>query len=353
MSDMTGGGLPDFQTLYQQLLQQYPRSKGKGASPQADLKAAVAWKKMIDGELGFDPTTYESPMKKQYSPKSSAVKVQYGNDPFVSGVLGDIESGAQTSSSAAATLIDPATGEVKPEFANQGITTAQATTAIEAAKAFEKEKAQNTVDQLDYEARQNSDPTYGRTPGSTGGKHILPEGDLNGTEKPDFTYSQGVADLLKGLSTQGDVSLPMLAPKFGHPTQQVGEIATKTNPYGGMQVDTSIHQPNEYVPSPQESLMGSGPAPGQALAANVGRTMTPITSPATGSFAARPQGNIFQRLSQGLQHRTPIIGPSAQERAVSGVSAMQDFANKYAQPVRSQANNAAVQKLLQIMALQG
>lgn len=352
MSDMTGGGA-DFQQLYQQVLQQYPRSKGKTASPQKDLQAALSWKKMIDGQLGFDPQTYESPTKQAYSPKSSAVKLQYAKDPQVMDALNKVDSGVP-SSTIASVLIDPSTGEVTQDAQNQGFTTASATAAVKASQDYEKEQATNGAAQADYEARQAADPTYGRTKGSTNGKQVLPEGSLTGTETPDFTYAQGIQDMLNGLSsTNGKVSLPMAPPTFGHPAAQVGQIATAPNPLGGMAVDTSIHGRTPMAPSPQEAFTGATTSSLPALAAGQGRTMTPIMSPATGTFAHHPLGNPFAALAQGARRLVPTVGPSAQERAVSGVSAMQDFANKYAQPVRSQANNAAVQKLMQVIALQG
>lgn len=356
MSDM--GMMPDFDTLYSQLLEQYPRSKGKNASPQADLKAAVAWKKMIDSELGFDPQTYESPAKKQYSPKSSAVKLQYGNDPFISATLEDIDAGAETSATVAEKLLDPTTGEVKPELIGK-VTQAQAQSALNAAQAYEKERAQNVTEQVDYENRQNTDPTFGRTPGSTGGKHILPEGDLHGMETPDITYSQAIQDMLNELSPQGEVQAPM--PAYGAPARQVGQIATKDNPLGGRAVDTSIRglaPPPVPTQGPQPSGGAFGFSPyqsaevtGRQLPQDPHRDMTPVMSRATGVYADK--GNFLEKLAQVQRRLTPRVGPSAQERAGRGIAAMQEYGNKYAKPVRSQANQAAVQKLLNIIALQG
>ncbi len=359
MSDL--GPNVDFQTLYDQLLQQYPRSKGKSASPQADLKAALAWKNMIDKELGFDPLTYESPMKKEFTPQQSAVELQYGNDPFVSATLSDLKDGSETSASVAAKLLDPTTGEVKPELAGS-VTPAQASNAVDAAKAWEKEASQNKAAQLDYQNRQENDPTFGRTPGSTGGKHILPEGDINGTETPQFSYSDAIAEMLNGLSTSdGKVSLPMAAPRYGHPTEVRGQIATRPQ-NGGLAVDTSIHgtqAPSTPATSlsPQEMLLGTSSVPPPTFArpaAGEHRQMTDIVSPATGTFARQaPAGNPLFHLAQFANRIAPHRGASSQERAVAGLQGMQDYATKYMKPVRSAANRAAVEKLLNVIALQG
>lgn len=334
MSDT--GATPDFQQLYQQVLAQFPRSKGKTASPQADLKASLAWKKMIDDQLGFDPANYQSPEKQPYSPKSSVVRTQWASDPNVIDALDLVDEG-QSSNSIAKLLIDPATGEATQGATDRGIDTATATSAIKAAQEYEKEKATNTSAQADYEARQAADPTYGRTKGSTNGKQVLPEGDLNGMEIPTFAYSQALQDHVQGLSTKGEVKMPARPEIHGHPYQEMGQIATVQRPDGGMQVDTAIH--------------GAGLHGGGGLAAGAGRTMTPIMQQATGDYANHGF-NPLSQLANTARSLVPTIGPSAQERATTALQGYQKFGQNYLQPVHSQANNAAVQKLLQIMALQ-
>lgn len=338
--NMSDQGMPDFQSLYQQVLQGYPHGK----TPAADMKAAIAWKAMIDKELGFDPTNYEAPAKKAWSPKNSVVRTQYASDPTVTEALDKVDSGVP-SSTIASVLIDPSTGEVAPDALAQGYTTASATAAVKAAQDYEKEKATNTVDQQDYQNRQDADPTFGRTQGSTGGKQVLPDGSLTGTEKPDFSYSQGIMDMLQGLSTSPDqVSMPMAAPR-------VSSVAPGSK-YGPRRTDAAApamaQDPSTPPTGPMSPPSASIPPISVAPVNMLGDNGSPY-------HAARDTsgGGGFNSMMQGIQHLIPHLSASPQQRAVSGVSAMQDFANKYATPVRSQANNAAVQKLMQIIALQG
>lgn len=307
----------DARELYQLLLQSFPTT---GKTPQAQEKDRAAYADQVYQMLGFNPLTYQPAEIQPYTPKRSAVKLQYGNDPVVSATLNDIEAGHESSASVAGKLIDPDTGGLTESAQKSGITMAQAQAAVDASKAFEKERASNQVDQLSYEDRQAADPTFGRTKSNAPNAN-LPDGQL-GMEKPNFQYSSGLLDAIQGLdSTPGSIDAPQhLNPAFTIPAS-LGGWQTQVN----LPADQARaqHRPNIQTEIPAHPAFNVDPR--QLLPAVLGG-------------------------SRGRKQATP----SGQERAAGAANKWQQFAQKYGSaPQETQANKAAVQRLLQIQAALG
>jgi hypothetical protein len=313
----------DARDLYQLMLQSFPTT---GKTPQAQEKDRAAYADQIYQMLGFNPLTYEAPTDPTpiaYTPKPSSVRLQYGNDPVVNATLDDIDAGHESSASVATKLIDPDTGGLSEAAVKNGISMAQAQTAVDAAKAYEKERADNTVDQQLYEARQMNDPTFGvtkGTPGSTSGKHVLPPGQL-GQETPQFGYSQGLLDQIQNLSAA--------------PERQ------------------DVYWQDPGVLDQPQAFPAGAPAGSQSAIEALQQKLkapAPFLSPAFGSKNEADQASA----RKGTAPQTSVYVPSKQERAAGAANRWQQFAQKYgSDPVESQANKAAVQRLLQIQAALG
>lgn len=308
----------DARDLYQLMLNAFPTT---GKNPQSRMKDRNAYSDQITQMLGFNPLTYSPSELIPYTEKPSAVRLQYGNDPVVAATLDNIDNG-DSSASVASKLIDPDTGGLTEDAKNAGITMAQAQASVDAAKEYEKEKANSAVDKQLYESRQQQDPTFGRTKSNAPNAN-LPSGGFDPVT-PQFTYSQ---DLLNQIS-----ALPN-TPTDENYTSSIG--GTPFVPGKATYVSDLSRRPTGFEP-----VMSDPNDPhATTMRATFGNPLTWQQMPQEGSPAI------------SIRHTKQGTGPSVQDRAATQLMSLQKFVQNTmnAGPkVQSPANAAAVQRLLQI-----